>query len=88
MRKVFKIIGLSICLLFVLLGIIGLALGSKESLLMLIIGVFFPFYYYGFQKEGSLGYRVIFKFTSSLYGKVIMGILFLLFIILRLFLAR
>lgn len=88
MRKFFKILGLSICLLFVIFGIIGLALGSKESLFMLILGAFLPFYYYGFQKEGSLGYRIIFKFFSTLYGKIILSILFLTFIIARLFLAK
>lgn len=86
-KKILKIIGLTICGFFVVLGIFGLFMGDDESLLLLMIGLFVPSTYYFFIKKGSWGDSIFAKIISNKYGQIILTLLFVLFILGRIYRA-
>jgi hypothetical protein len=71
----------SICLI---LGLIGLITKQNELIVLLILSGITFLYYYIFKKEGSIGDRIFTKIFTSRYGKIILVVLFILFILSKL----
>ena len=84
LRTIFRWICILICAFFAVFGTIAyLFMDQKEGMLLMIIGVFMPILYYGYIKEGSVGNLWMTKFAQTKNGKIILAILFVLFIIGR-----
>lgn len=86
LRTIFRWICIVICAFFAITGTIAyFFMDQKEGLLMMMLGIFMPIYYYGYVKEGSIGNLWMAKFAQSKNGKIILAILFVIFILGRLF---
>jgi hypothetical protein len=54
---------------------------QKEGLFLLMLGTLMPLLYYGYIKEGSKGNVWMSNFSQSKNGKIIVAILFVVFIL-------
>ena len=83
LKKIFKWIILMICGIFIILGVIGIAMGITESWLTLILGSIPPLIYYGYMKEGSAGDKLIKKILNGKFGLILVITITVLYIISR-----
>lgn len=88
MKKVIKVVGLTICGFLAIIGLIGLVMGlGSESLFPLMIGTFILALYYFFIKEDSKGGELFIKLLSNKLAGRILFLLFVISILGRLFIA-
>ena len=83
LKKIFKWIILLICGIFIILGIIGIAMGETESWAILIFFGIPLLIYYGYIKEGSLGDKSMKKILNGKFGLIFIITIAVLYIISR-----